>query len=75
MLTTNVASIAVAFGMFALSLVAPQILELPPETGYGLGQSMLATGLWLAPGRAGDDGDVADRGADRRARADRGSRW
>ncbi|WP_319458188.1 MULTISPECIES: MFS transporter [unclassified Mycobacterium] len=49
-LTTNIASIAVAFGMFALALVAPQVLELPPETGYGLGQSLLWTGLWLAPG-------------------------
>jgi MFS family permease len=49
-LTTNVASIAVAFGMFALALVAPQVLELPPETGYGLGQSLLWTGLWMAPG-------------------------
>lgn len=49
-LATNVASVAVAFGMFGLTLVAPQILEMPTETGYGLGQSMLATGLWLAPG-------------------------
>jgi MFS family permease len=49
-LTTNIASVAIAFGMFALSYVAPQILELPPETGYGLGQSLLWTGLWLAPG-------------------------
>ncbi len=52
-LATNVASIAVAFGMFGLSLVAPQILEMPKETGYGLGQSMLATGLWMAPGGLG----------------------
>lgn len=49
-LVTNIASIAVAFGMFALSLVAPQVLELPPDTGYGLGQTLLWTGLWLAPG-------------------------
>ena len=49
-LATNGASVAVAFGMFGLSLVAPQILEMSRETGYGLGQSMLATGLWLAPG-------------------------
>ena len=49
-LTTNIASIAVAFGMFGLSLVAPQVLELSPGTGYGLGQSLLWTGLWLAPG-------------------------
>jgi MFS family permease len=49
-LTTNIASIAIAFGMFGLSYVAPQILELPRATGYGLGQSLLWTGLWLAPG-------------------------
>ena len=49
-LTTNLASIAVAFGMFALSYVAPQILELPRETGFGLAQSLLWTGLWMAPG-------------------------
>ena len=49
-LTTNVASIGVGFAMFALSLIAPQVLELPAETGYGLGQSMLQAGLWMAPG-------------------------
>ncbi|ODQ89737.1 MFS transporter [Mycolicibacterium flavescens] len=49
-LTTNLASIAVGFSLFAMSLIAPQILELPLETGYGLGQSLLTTGLWMAPG-------------------------
>jgi MFS family permease len=49
-LATNLASVAVAFGMFGSSLLAPQILELSTATGYGLGQSMLMTGLWLAPG-------------------------
>jgi MFS family permease len=49
-LTTNVASVAVCFAMFAMSLVGPQILELPPQTGFGLGQSMLQAGLWMAPG-------------------------
>ncbi|KAA0102999.1 MFS transporter [Mycolicibacterium sp. P1-5] len=49
-LTTNIAAILVCFSMFALSLVAPQVLELPKETGYGLGQSMLQAGLWMAPG-------------------------
>ncbi|BBY62363.1 MFS transporter [Mycolicibacterium helvum] len=49
-LTTNVASVAVCFAMFAMSLVGPQILELPPQTGYGLGQTMLQAGLWMAPG-------------------------
>lgn len=49
-LLTNLASVAVGFGMFALSLVGPQLLEMPRETGFGLGQSMIATGLWMAPG-------------------------
>ncbi|BBY59893.1 MFS transporter [Mycolicibacterium sarraceniae] len=49
-LTTNIAAILVCFSMFALSLVAPQLLELPKGTGYGLGQSMLQAGLWMAPG-------------------------
>lgn len=49
-LTTNIAAILVCFSMFALSLIAPQVLELPTGTGYGLGQSMLQAGLWMAPG-------------------------
>jgi MFS family permease len=49
-LTTNIASIGVGFAMFALSLIAPQVLELPKATGYGLGMSMLEAGLWMAPG-------------------------
>ncbi|RSM82504.1 MFS transporter [Kibdelosporangium aridum] len=48
-LLTNLTSIVFAFSMFAMSLVLPQILQLPVQTGYGLGQSMLATGLVLVP--------------------------
>ncbi|MFI5748481.1 MFS transporter [Streptomyces sp. NPDC051644] len=48
-LTTNAASILVGFAMYAQSLVVPQLLQLPKATGYGLGQSMLAMGLWMAP--------------------------
>jgi MFS family permease len=48
-LLTNLASAVFAFAMFAMSLVLPQILQLPKTTGYGLGQSMLATGLVLVP--------------------------
>ncbi|MFG1972402.1 MFS transporter [Nonomuraea fuscirosea] len=48
-LFTNLASILVGFAMYAQSLVVMQILQLPVATGYGLGQSMLAAGLWLAP--------------------------
>ncbi|GAB18460.1 putative major facilitator superfamily transporter [Gordonia effusa NBRC 100432] len=49
-LLTNIAAIAIGFGMMAQSIVIPQLLELPTATGYGLGQSLLAAGLWMAPG-------------------------
>jgi predicted MFS family arabinose efflux permease len=49
-LVTNLASIFVGFGMYASMLILPQLLQFPQATGYGLGQSMLAAGLWMAPG-------------------------
>lgn len=49
-LLTNAASIFVGFAMYASMLVMPQLLQFPEATGYGLGQSMLAAGLWMAPG-------------------------
>ncbi|MFS8198299.1 MFS transporter [Streptomyces sp. CWNU-52B] len=49
-LLTNVASLFVGFGMYSGMLIVPQLLQFPEETGYGLGQSMLAAGLWMAPG-------------------------
>ncbi|MGW6511420.1 MFS transporter, partial [Streptomyces niveus] len=49
-LLTNIASIFVGFAMYASMLVAPQLLQFPEATGYGLGQSILAAGLWMAPG-------------------------
>jgi len=48
-LLTNVAAVAIGFGMMAQSIVVPQLLEMPSATGYGLGQSILAAGLWMAP--------------------------
>jgi MFS family permease len=48
-LVTNAASVVVGFAMYAQMLVVPQLLELPGATGYGLGQSLQAAGLWLAP--------------------------
>ncbi|MEU9475798.1 MFS transporter [Streptomyces sp. NPDC048191] len=48
-LFTNLASIAFGFSMFAMSLVLPQLLQLPTGTGYGLGRSMLTVGLVMAP--------------------------
>ncbi|MFF2411491.1 MFS transporter [Streptomyces sp. NPDC058092] len=49
-LFTNAASVLIGVGMYAFMLIAPQLLQFPEATGYGLGQSMLAAGLWMAPG-------------------------
>lgn len=49
-LLTNAASIVIGMSMFAQALIFPQLLQLPEGTGYGLGQSMVAMGLWMAPG-------------------------
>ncbi|MCF2526014.1 MFS transporter [Yinghuangia soli] len=48
-LFTNLASIVIGFSMYAQSLVFPQILMLPESTGFGLGKSMVVTGLVMAP--------------------------
>ncbi|MFD0254236.1 MFS transporter [Streptomyces sp. NPDC127113] len=48
-LLTNLASIMVGVSFFVISLVLPQLLQLPAETGYGLGQSMVVAGLCVAP--------------------------
>ncbi|WTW98083.1 MFS transporter [Streptomycetaceae bacterium NBC_01309] len=48
-LFTNLASIVIGFAMYAQSLVFPQILMLPEESGFGLGKSMVVTGLVMAP--------------------------
>ncbi|WP_030571604.1 MFS transporter [Streptomyces aureocirculatus] len=48
-LLTNLASIMVGVALYAISLVLPQLLQLPASTGYGLGQSMVVAGLCVAP--------------------------
>ncbi|MBO2457838.1 MFS transporter [Actinomadura violacea] len=48
-LLTNLAAITVGVSFYAMSLVFPQLLELPKATGYGLGQSLLVAGLTVAP--------------------------
>ncbi|MFR9787917.1 MFS transporter [Streptomyces sp. MB22_4] len=49
-LITNAASVLIGVGMYSFMLIAPQVLQFPKATGFGLGQSMLAAGLWIAPG-------------------------
>ncbi|AZS87604.1 MFS transporter [Streptomyces griseoviridis] len=48
-LFTNLASIMVGVSFYVVSLVLPQLLQLPRSTGYGLGQSMVSAGLLVAP--------------------------
>ncbi|MFJ8002923.1 MFS transporter [Streptomyces fagopyri] len=48
-LFTNLASIMVGVSFYVVSLVLPQLLQLPKATGYGLGQSMVVAGLCVAP--------------------------
>ncbi|MGN0064429.1 MAG: MFS transporter [Nocardioides sp.] len=49
-LITNLAAMLVGFGMMASSIVVPQLLILPAETGHGLGLTLLESGLWMTPG-------------------------
>ncbi|RSN66627.1 MFS transporter [Actinomadura sp. WAC 06369] len=48
-LLTNLASITVGASFLVVSLVLPQLLQLPKVTGHGLGQSMVVAGLCMAP--------------------------
>jgi MFS family permease len=48
-LLTNLAAGALGVAVFGMSLVLPQLLQLPAATGYGLGKSMLVVGLVMAP--------------------------
>ncbi len=48
-LLTNLASIAMGFGLFASSVAYPQMLELPRESGAGLGLSIVAASLVIMP--------------------------
>ncbi|MFH8344744.1 MFS transporter [Streptomyces sp. NPDC018045] len=48
-LLTNLTSIMVGVAFYAISLVLPQLLQLPASTGYGLGQTMVVAGLCVAP--------------------------
>ncbi|WP_432420476.1 MFS transporter [Nocardia neocaledoniensis] len=49
-LFTNMASIAVGFALYGMSLTFPQLLMAPTATGYGFGLSMVVAGLAMAPG-------------------------
>jgi MFS family permease len=48
-LFTNVASVAVGFAMYGMSLMPIQLLLAPSATGYGEGMTLIKAGLVLAP--------------------------
>ncbi|HEX7738082.1 MAG TPA: MFS transporter [Marmoricola sp.] len=48
-LFTNIASVAVGFAMYGMSLIPVQILMAPKAAGYGLGMTMTEAGLLMAP--------------------------
>ncbi|MGW1136622.1 MFS transporter [Streptomyces zhihengii] len=48
-LFTNLTSIMVGASFLVVSLVLPQLFQLPTDTGYGLGQPMVVAGLCMAP--------------------------
>lgn len=48
-LLTNLAAVAMGFALFASNVVFPQLLALPAATGIGLGLSLVAASLILAP--------------------------
>lgn len=49
-LTPNLAALLVGFSFYANSLSTSQLVQIPRDTGYGLGLSVLASGLCLLPG-------------------------
>ncbi|MBV1949072.1 MFS transporter [Streptomyces sp. BV129] len=48
-LLTNLASTAFSFSMYTMQLLVPRLMQLPAATGYGMGKSLLAVGLSMAP--------------------------
>jgi EmrB/QacA subfamily drug resistance transporter len=49
-LMTNLATLAVGFGMFGSFILIPQLAEAPESTGYGFGLSATGAGLLMLPG-------------------------
>ncbi|WP_239513893.1 MFS transporter [Streptosporangium sp. 'caverna'] len=49
-LLTNLAAMLIGFAFYANSLVTAQMVQEPTSTGYGLGASIVVSGLCLLPG-------------------------
>ena len=48
-LITNLVAAMVGFAFYVITLVMPQLLQLPTTNGYGLGLSIVGAGLYQAP--------------------------
>ncbi|WP_326613545.1 MFS transporter [Streptomyces scopuliridis] len=48
-LLTNLAALALGLVLFSMNMALPQLLQMPEATGYGLGKSLIVTGLVMAP--------------------------
>jgi MFS family permease len=48
-LLVNVTTVLVGFTLYAQLIMVPQLMELPAVTGYGLGLSLVQTGLLMLP--------------------------
>lgn len=51
--TANLAAFLLGAGMYASFIVLPQIAQLPKSTGFGLGASVVVSGLYLLPSTIG----------------------
>lgn len=49
LLLVNLCALLVGFALFSNILLTTQLLQLPTETGYGAGMSVLEAGFWLMP--------------------------
>ena len=49
-LFTNLASTMVGIGMYPMLLAVPQLVQVPADTGHGIGSTLLMSGLVIVPG-------------------------
>jgi MFS family permease len=47
--TVNATALLLGVGMYSSFVLIPQLVELPPETGFGFGASVTEAGLFLLP--------------------------
>ncbi|HJQ47100.1 MAG TPA: MFS transporter [Amycolatopsis sp.] len=48
-LTSNITALIIGFGMYGAFTLVPQLVETPPQAGYGFGASVTQAGLFIIP--------------------------